>query len=44
MAGADGPGIRGFMSEVDFAHILEYSDMDDKHGHEAVDVYLEFYG
>ncbi len=32
----------GFMSEDDFDHILEYSDMCDKHGQEAVDDYLEF--
>mgnify|MGYP002750146109 FL=1 len=32
----------GFMSEEDFDHILEYSDMCDKHGQEAVDDYLEF--
>lgn len=33
----------GFMSEDDFDHILEYSDMCDKHGQEAVDDYMEFY-
>ncbi|MDY3857779.1 MAG: antirestriction protein ArdA [Muribaculaceae bacterium] len=33
----------GFMSEDDFDHILEYSDMYDKHGQEAVDDYMEFY-
>lgn len=33
----------GFMSEDDFAHILEYSDMCDKHGQEAVDDYMEFH-
>ena len=32
----------GFMSEDDFAHILEYSDMCDKHGVDAVDDYMEF--
>lgn len=31
------------MSEDDFAHILEYSDMCDKHGQEAVDDYMEFH-
>lgn len=31
------------MSEDDFNHILEYSDMCDKHGHEAVDDYMEFH-
>lgn len=31
------------MSEDDFDHILEYSDMCDKHGQEAVDDYMEFY-
>ena len=29
------------MSEDDFDHILEYSDMCDKHGQEAVDDYME---
>ncbi|MBD5505637.1 MAG: antirestriction protein ArdA [Lachnospiraceae bacterium] len=33
----------GFMSEDDFDHILEYSDMCDKHGNDAVDDYLEFH-
>ena len=33
----------GFMSEDDFDHILEYSDMCDKHGQEAVDDYMEFH-
>ena len=33
----------GFMSEEDFDHILEYSDMCDKHGQEAVDDYMEFH-
>ena len=33
----------GFMSEDDFDNILEYSDMCDKHGQEAVDDYLEFH-
>ena len=32
----------GFMSEDDFDHILEYSDICDKHGQEAVDDYMEF--
>ena len=32
----------GFMSEDDFEHILEYSDMCDKHGVDAVDDYMEF--
>ncbi len=32
-----------FMSEDDFDHILEYSDMCDKHGQEAVDDYMEFH-
>lgn len=50
--GADGPGLRGiprhwynegFMSEDDFDNILEYSDMCDKHGQEAVDDYMEFH-
>lgn len=49
---ADGTGLRGlpppwynegFMSEDDFAHILEYSDMCDKHGQKAVDDYMEFH-
>ena len=33
----------GFMSEDDFDNILEYSDMCDKHGQEAVDDYMEFH-
>ena len=33
----------GFMSEDDFDHILEYSDMCDKHGQDAVDDYMEFH-
>lgn len=33
----------GFMSEDDFDHILEYSDMCGKHGQEAVDDYMEFH-
>lgn len=33
----------GFMSKYDFYHILEYSDMCDKHGQEAVDDYMEFH-
>ena len=33
----------GFMSEDDFDHILEYSDMCDKHGSDAVDDYMEFH-
>ena len=33
----------GFMDEEDFDHILEYSDMCDKHGQEAVDDYMEFH-
>ena len=33
----------GFMSEDDFDHILEYSDMCDKHGQEAVNDYMEFH-
>ena len=32
----------GFMSEDDFDNILEYSDMCDKHGNDAVDDYMEF--
>ena len=32
----------GFMSEDDFDNILEYSDMCDKHGVDAVDDYIEF--
>ena len=32
----------GFMSEDDFDHILEYSEMCDKHSVEAVDDYMEF--
>ncbi len=32
----------GFMSEEDFDNILEYSDMCDKHGQDAVDDYMEF--
>ena len=32
----------GFMSEDDFDNILEYSDMCDKHGSDAVDDYMEF--
>ena len=32
----------GFMSEDDFDNILEYSDMCDKHGVDAVDDYMEF--
>ena len=32
----------GFMSEDDFKHILEYSDMCDKHGADAVNDYMEF--
>ncbi|MDE5843679.1 MAG: antirestriction protein ArdA, partial [Muribaculaceae bacterium] len=32
----------GFMSEEDFVHILEYSEMCDKHSVEAVDDYMEF--
>ena len=31
------------MSEDDFDSILEYSDMCDKHGQEAVDDYMEFH-
>lgn len=34
---------KGFMSKYDFYHILEYSDMCDKHGQEAVDDYMEFH-
>lgn len=33
----------GFMSEDDFDNILEYSDMCDKHGSDAVDDYMEFH-
>ena len=33
----------GFISEDDFDHILEYSDMCDKHGSDAVDDYMEFH-
>lgn len=33
----------GFMSEDDFDNILEYSDMCDKHGQEAVDDYMAFH-
>ena len=33
----------GFMSEEDFDNILEYSDMCDKHGSDAVDDYMEFH-
>lgn len=33
----------GFMSEDDFAHILEYSDMCDKRGQEAAVDYMEFH-
>lgn len=32
----------GFVSEDDFDHILEYSEMCDKHSVEAVDDYMEF--
>lgn len=32
----------GFMSEDDFDHIIEYNDMCDKHGQDAVDDYMEF--
>ena len=32
----------GFMSEDDFDHIIEYNDMCDKYGQEAVDDYMEF--
>ena len=32
----------GFMSEDDFDNIIEYSDMCDKYGQEAVDDYMEF--
>ena len=32
----------GFMSEDDFDNILEYSDMCDKHGNDAVDDYMDF--
>ena len=35
-------GESGF-DEEDFDHILEYSDMCDKHGQEAVDDYMEFH-
>ena len=31
------------MSEDDFDNILEYSDMCDKHGSDAVDDYMEFH-
>ena len=30
------------MSEDNFNHILEYSDMCDKHSNDAVNVYMEF--
>ena len=33
----------GFISEEDFDNILEYSDMCDKHGADAVNDYLEFH-
>lgn len=33
----------GFMSEDDFDHILEYSDLCDRYSREAVDDYLEFH-
>ena len=35
--------LEGFMSEDDFDNILEYSDMCDKHGSDAVDDYMEFH-
>ena len=33
----------GFMSEEDFEHIKEYTEMCDKHGAEAVDDYMELH-
>jgi len=33
----------GFITREDFDHILEYSEMCDKHGAEAVDDYMEFH-
>lgn len=33
----------GFIDEDDFNHILEYSQMCDKHGQEAADDYMEFH-
>lgn len=33
----------GFMSEDDFDNIIEYSELCDKHGQEAVDDYMEFH-
>ncbi len=33
----------GFISQEDFDNILEYSDMCDKHGADAVDDYMEFH-
>lgn len=33
----------GFMSEEDFDHIQEYTELCDKHGQEAVDDYMEFH-
>lgn len=33
----------GFMSRKDFDHIIEYTEMCEKHGAEAVDDYMEFH-